>query len=82
MNNLPPGISHADIDHAAEGRDEPENNCLRDAAREALEALELHGRQYPHMVKGYCVDAIASLRAALAHGPLGTSPDQQENDRG
>jgi DnaJ-class molecular chaperone len=29
MNNLPPGVSHADIDHAAEDRDEPENNCLR-----------------------------------------------------
>jgi hypothetical protein len=31
----------------------------------ALEALELHGQQYPHMVKGYCVDAITSLRAAI-----------------
>ena len=23
------------------------------------EALELHGKQYPHMVKGYCLDALA-----------------------
>ena len=33
--------------------------------RQALEALELHGEQYPHMVKGYCLDAIADLRQAL-----------------
>ena len=32
----------------------------------ALEALELHGKQYPHMVKGYCLDAITALREALA----------------
>jgi hypothetical protein len=33
--------------------------------KQALEALELHGQQYPHMVKGYCVDAITALRAAI-----------------
>ena len=32
----------------------------------ALEALELHGKQYPHMVKGYCLDAIAAIKKALA----------------
>ena len=31
----------------------------------ALEALELHGKQYPHMVKGYCLDAIAAIKQAL-----------------
>ena len=31
----------------------------------ALEALELHGQQYPHMVKGYCIDAIAALKEAI-----------------
>ena len=32
----------------------------------ALEALELHGKQYPHMVKGYCLDAITAIKEALA----------------
>jgi hypothetical protein len=41
-------------------------STLREAAQQALEALELHGKQYPHMVKGYCLDAITALRAALA----------------
>ena len=36
------------------------------AMKQALEALELHGQQYPHMVKGYCLDAITSLRQAIA----------------
>ena len=31
----------------------------------ALEALELHGKQYPHMVKGYCLDAITAIKKAL-----------------
>jgi hypothetical protein len=31
----------------------------------ALEALELHGKQYPHMVKGYCLDAIKAIKEAL-----------------
>ena len=30
----------------------------------ALEALELHGKQYPHMVKGYCLDAITAIKQA------------------
>lgn len=38
----------------------------RSAMKLALEALELHGKQYPHMVKGYCLDAITALREALA----------------
>ena len=38
---------------------------LREAAQQALEALELHAEQYPHMQKGYTVDAITALRAAL-----------------
>lgn len=39
---------------------------LREAAQQALEALEDHATQYPHMQKGYTVDAIAALRDALA----------------
>jgi hypothetical protein len=32
----------------------------------ALDALETHAEHYPHMVKGYTVDAVQALRAALA----------------
>ena len=38
----------------------------RELMQQALEALELHAKQYPHMQKGYTVDAITALRAALA----------------
>ena len=38
----------------------------REALKLALEALELHGKQYPHMVKGYCLDAITAIKEALA----------------
>ena len=41
-----------------------------EALNHALEALELHGKQYPHMVKGYCLDAITAIKEALAQ------PDQ------
>jgi hypothetical protein len=45
-----------------------------EALRLALEALELHGKQYPHMVKGYCIDAITAIKAALEakDEPVGT----------
>jgi hypothetical protein len=36
-----------------------------EALRIALEALELHGKQYPYMVKGYCLDAITAIKKAL-----------------
>ena len=36
-----------------------------EALKLALEALELHGQQYPHMVKGYCLDAITAIKEAL-----------------
>lgn len=36
-----------------------------EAMKMALEALELHAEQYPHMQKGYTVDAITALRQAL-----------------
>ena len=39
------------------------------AMRGALDAMELHAKQYPHMQKGYTVDAIADLRKTLALGP-------------
>jgi hypothetical protein len=32
---------------------------------QAQEAMELHGKQYPHMQKGYTVDAIAAIDDAL-----------------
>ena len=38
----------------------------RDLMQQALEALELHAEQYPHMQKGYTVDAITALRERLA----------------
>ena len=47
-----------------------ENKRMRAAAQAALEAMEDHANQYPHMQKGYTVDAITDLRAALAE------PDQ------
>jgi hypothetical protein len=37
-----------------------------EALKLALVALELHGKQYPHMVKGYCLDAITAIKEALA----------------
>ena len=37
-----------------------------EALRMALEAMELHGNQYPHMVKGYILDAIQACKEALA----------------
>lgn len=39
---------------------------MRQTLEMALEALELHGQQYPHMVKGYCLDAITAIKEALA----------------
>lgn len=33
--------------------------------RQAVEALDLHAKQYPHMQKGYTVDAITALRKRL-----------------
>ena len=38
----------------------------RELMQQALEALELHAEQYPHMQKGYTVDAITVLRERLA----------------
>lgn len=37
-----------------------------EALRKCRDALVLHGKQYPPMVKGYCLDAIAAADAALA----------------
>ena len=36
-----------------------------EALRMAIEAMELHGNQYPHMVKGYILDAIQACKEAL-----------------
>lgn len=38
----------------------------RELMQQALEALELHAKQYPHMVKGYTADAATALRERLA----------------
>lgn len=38
----------------------------RELMQMALDALETHAKQYPHMVKGYTVDATEALRTALA----------------
>lgn len=38
----------------------------REAMQFALEAMEDHAKQYPHMQKGYTLDAIEALREALA----------------
>lgn len=38
----------------------------RDLMQQALDALELHAKQYPHMVKGYTADAASVLRERLA----------------
>jgi hypothetical protein len=40
------------------------------AVKQALEALELHGNQYPHMVKGYCLDAITALQSIISQDAL------------
>ena len=38
----------------------------RELMQQALEALDLHAKQYPHMVKGYTADAASALRERLA----------------
>lgn len=42
----------------------------RSVLEQALEAFELHADQYPHMVKGYTLDAAEALRAALKQSPV------------
>ena len=37
----------------------------RTVMQQALDALELHATQYPHMQKGYTVDAITALKEAM-----------------
>jgi uncharacterized protein (DUF2461 family) len=37
--------------------------------RQAMEALEDHAKQYPHMQKGYTLDAIEQLRKATGGQP-------------
>jgi len=39
--------------------------ALEAALRQAREAFELHGKQYPHMQKGYTVDALAAINDLL-----------------
>ena len=39
---------------------------LRQAAVQMLEELEIYFDAYPHMQKGYVIDAITDLRTALA----------------
>ena len=42
------------------------SESLKQAAQQALEAMELHAQMYPSMQKGYTVDAIEALHAALS----------------
>lgn len=44
---------------------EAENQKLRAALRECEDALDLHGKMYPAMVKGYTLDALNAARTAL-----------------
>lgn len=46
-----------------------ERDALHKALAGALEAMELHGQQYPHMQKGYTLDAIDAALAALKGEP-------------
>ena len=48
----------------------------KEALKLALEALELHGKQYPHMVKGYCLDAITAIKEALAQPEHGWTSER------
>ena len=50
---------------------EEECKALRAAASEALDAMEMHANQYPHMQKGYTVDAIEMLRRLVNEATKG-----------
>ena len=49
----------------------------REALQIALEAMEDHAKQYPHMQKGYTLDAIEALREALAEPSRKPLTDEQ-----
>jgi hypothetical protein len=40
------------------------------AVKQAVEAMELHAKQYPHMQKGYTVDAITALQSIISQDAL------------
>ena len=42
---------------------------LRKASLDALEAMETYVKQYPHMDKGYMLDAREALKKALIETP-------------
>ena len=42
-----------------------ERDKCKAAMRVALDAMELHAKTYPHMQKGYTVDAITKIKEAL-----------------
>ena len=46
----------------------------RSVVEQALEAFEDHAKQYPHMQKGYTVDAANALRAALEQPQVEQEP--------
>ncbi len=46
----------------------------RSVLEQALEAFEDHAKQYPHMQKGYTVDAANALRAALEQSQTEQEP--------
>ena len=58
-------------------------NTLRDAAKAVLAECDTYLNQYPHMDKGYMLDAREALRKALADAdgmgwqPIETAPKNQ-----
>jgi hypothetical protein len=43
--------------------------ALEAALRQAREAFELHGQQYPHMQKGYTLDALSAIYDVMNDTP-------------
>ena len=42
---------------------------LEAALKQAREAFELHGQQYPHMQKGYTLDALSAIYDVMNDTP-------------
>lgn len=52
-----------------------------DVMKLALELLALERKQYPHMVKGYCIGTITALQEALANQPTPPPECQTEAEK-
>jgi hypothetical protein len=53
-----------------------------EAMKSALEALELHGQQYPHREKSYRLAAITALRQAIEQAEQAQPVGEVLNERG